>query len=149
MGIDATAGQAEVWRRARQNLVCHVVEETGVLEIFLPGNDVVISIARGHLSEAMARAWQEATDPHFDRGLRADTFIDWEHLTGYASEARKRLTSWVLSRHRNIPTARFLVASRLVAMGVSTASVAASLVGIKMTATSSRSEFDADLARRL
>lgn len=149
MGTDVTAGRGAVWSRARQNRVVHVEDDTGLLEIFLPGNDLVITVARGHLSEAMAKSWEETIDPHFAGGLRADTFLDWEHLTGYHSDARKRLTSWVLSRHRSILSARFLVASRMVAMGVSTASVAASLVGIKMTATSSRSDFDADLDRRL
>lgn len=147
MHNDVTAGEAAVWTRARKNRLLNVVEPTGVLEIFMPGRDLVIVVARGYLSDAMASAWEENLDPLFLRGLRSEQFLDWEQLSGYHSDARKRLTSWVLSRHKNILSARFLVASRIVAMGVSTAAVAASMVGIKMTATSSRPDFEAGLAR--
>lgn len=140
---------APVWSRARQNRVLHKQEEEGVLEVFMPANDLVITAARGHLSEAMAKAWEEVCDPFLEAGQRPHTFHDWEHLTSYQTEARKRLTSWVLSRHKNILSAHFLVASRIVAMGVSTASVVTSLAGLKMTATSVRAELEAELARKI
>lgn len=68
-------------------------------------------------------------------------------MTSYDSSARRSLTTWVVANHGNVRVAHFLVGSKLVAMGVSAASLAAALVGLNMRAHTDRATFESELAR--
>jgi hypothetical protein len=131
-----------------KNQLLHVQESRGELYLFEPAPGVSVTRARGHLSLAMAEGWMACIEPQLRRGVIYDSFHDWEAMTSYDSEARRVLTTWALRSKRNVRTTTFLVASRLVAMGVSTASLATTLVGMTMSATRVRAEFEAALTRR-
>jgi hypothetical protein len=131
-----------------RNQLLHVEESRGELFLYEPVPGVSVTRARGHLSLAMVEAWMACIEPQLQRGVVFDSFHDWEAMTSYDSEARRVLTTWALRSKRSVRTTMFLVASRLVAMGVSTASLATTLVGMTMSATRVRAEFEAALARR-
>lgn len=133
--------------RAKQRRVVDERDERGSLEIYLPSPHHCITIATGHCSASMARAWIEAMTPHLEGGSRFVTFHDWELMTTYDSGARRALTSWVVANTRAILSADFLVTSRLVAMGVAAASVMTSLSGLALVAHTRRGEFEAALER--
>jgi hypothetical protein len=59
----------------------------------------------------------------FQRGRPAVGFHDWSEMSNYDSNTRKQLTEWALEQRGKLPTHHILVQSKLVAMGVSTASL--------------------------
>ncbi len=74
-------------------------------------------------------------------------FMDWRHVTGYASEVRVRLTAWAMSASAPYPRLHILVANRMVHMGVSAAALALALAGRHLASYTSAAAFDAELAR--
>ncbi len=123
-------------------------EPGGTLRVYMP-RTTIYTVATGHLSASMTRQWIAAVDPHLQPGARFHSFNDWEGLLSYESTARKALTSWAIARYRFTASAHFLVASRVVAMGVSTASLAAAIAGLTMRATTVRREFELERAQML
>lgn len=142
----ARPSSSPVIARARRSCIVRVVEPSGQLEICIPRADVCVSIIEGRLSTLMAQRWIEGVQRHVDRGVVFDTFHDWERMAGYESGARQALTGWVVGNVRSFRSAHFLVAHGLVRMGVSAASVAVALAGMKMEAVAGRSAFDEMLA---
>lgn len=134
-----------VWPRIVRHRVIDEQEDRGHLQLFLPTPELCVSMVTGHLSQRMAQRWIETMDPHFRRGVVFVTFHDWENMSSYDSAARRALTTWIVSNTKSIKSARFLVGSKLVAMGVSAASLATALVGLKMVADSSRDAFETEL----
>ncbi len=120
----------------------HLEESRGTFSLFAPVTGVSLTRARGHLSLTMVEGWMEAIEPDLQRGVVFDSFHDWEEMESYDSEARRILTGWALRSRGSVRSTTFLVSSRLVAMGVSTASLATALVGMTMKATRERSEFE-------
>lgn len=138
-----------IWALATKNRLLEVEEARGKLQIWLPLPHVCVTRVVGHLSADMAQRWIAAIQPHFDAGVVFVTFHDWAEMRSYDSSARVALTEWVVRHFRNIHSARFLVSSRLVLMGVSTANLAAALVGRHLDADSDRMQFEAALGRAL
>jgi hypothetical protein len=146
------AGEALALRRPASRMLFppraqhKVVDEKdarGSLEIFLPPPDFCVTIARGHLSAVMARRWIDVIDAHFKRGSNFRTFHDWAELASYDSNARRLLTTWLIANTKHVVSADFLVASKLVAMGVSAANVMTTLAGLTLVAHTSRATFEA------
>ena len=135
--------------RARRTRVVRETEPNGSLEIFLPHQDLCVTIATGHLTVGMAKRWIEVLGRQFRWGACFDTFHDWDDMVGYDSSARQALTSWVVSSLRNIRSAHFLVHDRLVRMGVSSANVATSFAGLRMQVYTTRETFESELRRQL
>lgn len=142
-------GRSPLWNRLAKNRVVDEADERGRLQLFLPSGDACISRVTGHLNVKMTRRWMDVIDPYFARNVVFDTFHDWEEMTSYDSSARRALTTWVVANHRCVRSAHFLVGSKLVAMGVSAASLATALVGLPMTAHASRPPFEAELVKSL
>jgi hypothetical protein len=67
-------------------------------------------------------------------------FHDWEHITGYESKARVRLTKWGTDIRSDIQRVHVLVGSKLVKMGVSVASI---VLGNMIIAYDDRAKFEA------
>lgn len=142
-------GRSPLWSRLGNSRVVDEADERGRLQLFLPSGDNCISRVTGHLTVKMTRRWMDVIDPYFARKVVFDTFHDWEEMTSYDSTARRALTSWVVANHRCVRSAHFLVGSKLVAMGVSAASLATALVGLPMVAHSTRAAFEAELVKAL
>lgn len=126
-----------------QSRVVDERDDRGSLEIYLPSPDLCVTIARGHLSSAMARRWIDTIDPHFQRGVVFRTFHDWEGLSSYDSLARRLLTTWLARNSNRVVSADFLVTSRIVAMGLSAANVMTTLAGLTLVAHTERAAFEA------
>jgi hypothetical protein len=75
-------------------------------------------------------------------GIRPDVFVDLEKISGYESEYRRAVSQWGARTHRRFRQARFLVRSRIVAMGVAVSNLTS---GGVIKATTQRSEFEAAL----
>jgi hypothetical protein len=140
---------APVLERACRTRVVNEEEERGRLQVFLPHQDLCVSVVHGYLSLAMARRWIDVLDRQFRWGARFDTFHDWDAMDGYDSSARQALTSWVVGSLGNIRSAHFLVRDRIVRMGVASANVATSFAGLRMHIHSDRERFEGELARQL
>ena len=124
-------------------------DEQGSLEVYLPRQDVCVTIVEGRLTLAMAERWMDVLERQFRLGACFDTFHDWDAMSGYDSAARTELTRWVLASLKNIKSAHFLVHDRMVRMGVTSANVATSFAGLRMTIYSEREKFESELSRRL
>ena len=118
-------------------------DERGALELYLAPPDFVVAVARGHFSQAFARRWVDVVDVEFKKGRVFRCFNDWEAMTTYDSGARRVLTTWILSNRKNVASSEFLVGSRIVAMGISTANVMTTLAGLDMVAHTDRAKFEA------
>lgn len=124
------------------------VEPGGSFEIFMPREAVCVSRARGHLSVELARLLPEIITPLMAERPFAH-FHDWGQMQSYDSGARRLLTNWVTG---NVPCFRsldFIVATRIVAMGIAAANVATSLAGISLVAHTRRATFEGVLTRAL
>lgn len=130
------------WSQAAKNRVLNAEEPRGSLEIFMPAGKLIVTRARGHLSRAMALSWIETIEPHFKTGAGFHTFHDWADLESYESSARQALTDWVVASARTKLSADFLVGSKIVAMGISAATVATAFVGLTMKSHLQRSKFE-------
>jgi hypothetical protein len=74
------------------------------------------------------------------RGRKSVGFHEWSELPNYDSNARKRLTEWVLQQRSNMVEHHILVRSKLLAMGVSTASML--IGGHVITSYTDRASFE-------
>lgn len=138
-----------VWPKIVGHRVLDEQDERGHLQIFVPRAELCVSLVTGHLSQRMAHHWMDHFDPQFRRGAVFDTFHDWEAMSSYDSGARRALTTWIVGSTKSIRSARFLVGSKLVAMGVSAASLATMIVGLPMRADTDRAEFERALSDEL
>jgi hypothetical protein len=96
----------------------------GRLTVASPAPGVLQTIATGHVDVAMADRIIAAGERVLAESKPLFGFHDWEGLTGYETECRKRLTEWGMRIRADVGAVHVLVRSRLVAMGVSVASLA-------------------------
>jgi hypothetical protein len=105
---------------------------------------VVLTKVIGHASTPIVNEYLEHLGPECARG-KVEVFHDWYDVTGYDTEARKALTEWNLAHQSSVVQVHMLVKSKVVAMGVSVASVVA---GRDFAVYSDRARFDNVLALR-
>jgi hypothetical protein len=119
------------------------------LEIAWPAPDVMCTTMRGHVTAAMAAEHMSAATRAYARGTHVHHYFDCEEMTGYESAARIQLTEFALRHRAQVASSTFLVRSKIVAMGVSTAALAARLVGLEFVMVSDRKTFDAKRNERV
>jgi hypothetical protein len=141
--------RSSAWDRATQNLVREGKDDRGSFHVYMPKRDMCVTRARGHFSLDLARLLPDALAPSFAEGRSVALFHDWEGMTTYDSAARRMLTSWVLSNIRSFQSQDFIVASRIVALGIAAASVATSLAGLPLVAHTKRAQFERIVSRAL
>lgn len=117
----------------------------GALEMYRPLPSVLYTRACGQCTTALAEGWLRCTEGIWPTVDKLMVFNDWQLMTNYDSEARSRLTGWVVEHRAQFRAAWFSSGSRLVSMGVSVASVATSMFGVPMHAPSDRESFLAQL----
>jgi len=105
---------------------------------------VLVAKISGHLSADMVDDYLTAINYVVDRGRVFYGFHDWSGMPGYDSICRKRFTEWALQHRPKTGGHHILVVSKLVAMGVSTASML--LGGNLITSYTDRAEFERALA---
>ena len=133
---------------AMRNKVLDVESDAGNLALYIPTASVLLGVVRGHFSHEMAERWIATIQPRLEKGTVLAGFHDWELMTSYESSARYALTRFLMATYRQQP-AHILVASRLVAMGVSAASLTLAVAGVKLTSYNKREVFERALALAL
>ena len=133
---------------AMRHKVLDVENDAGSLALYIPTPSVLHGVVRGHLSRDMAERWIAAIEPRLEKGTILAGFHDWELMASYESSARYALTRFLMGTYRQQP-AHILVASRLVAMGFSAASLTLAIAGVKLTSYTSRALFETALVEAL
>jgi len=113
------------------------------LSIWFPKLTVVLQRVEGYADRGVAEAIARHLTTHLAKGVRLAIFDDFDGLTGYDSDARVWLTDWTKTNQPQIASIDILVRSKLVAMGVSVASLA---MGGTIRSHSRREPFEAALA---
>lgn len=93
----------------------------------LPRNDgptVVLTRVAGHASTPIVREYIDHLGKICAQG-KVEIFHDWYEMTGYDTDARKALTDWNLTHQTDVVEVHMLVKSKVVAMGISVASLVA------------------------
>lgn len=122
----------ELPERALQNCILDVSDVQGALAMYTPLPSMLVSRVRGHLSDAYADAWVEATRPLMASGQAIHVFNDWGAMEGYDSAARRRLTEWSMQHRTQLRGTYFTTQSRIVSMGIAVAGTALALVSVKL-----------------
>jgi len=118
----------------------------GALRSWSPVPTVYVTEFEGHLGVRFVPFIIGVYDRSLVAGERPTSFQDWERMESYDSEARAKLTEWLLRAHQHFTSIDMIVTSRLVAMGVSVANIA---LGGAISVTRDRAEFDRRMARAL
>lgn len=98
--------------------------ETATYELWLPAPDVVLQRVTGKADIAIARAIVRELELVLARSGALAIFDDFAEMTGYTSEGRVALTEWSKQNWSRLRSTHVLVGSKLVAMGVTVASIA-------------------------
>ncbi len=116
-------------------------DERGLLAVRLEAPQLICTRWERRCEVAHVRAYITAVQALYEVGGRFAHFFDVYKMDSYASQARMELTRFALDSRLHVGEAHFLVRSRIVAMGVSTASLAAQLAGMRFESTTVPSEF--------
>lgn len=114
----------------------------GTVKIRWLAPEVMLTTLSGHCDEALAAVHIREAAGAYRKGARLQHFFDVDALAGYDSAARVALTGFAIEHRAQVRSAVFLVRSKIVAMGVSTAALAARLVGLEFVVLSDRAEFE-------
>lgn len=120
-----------------------LADERGSLEITAPSPGVLLVRFDGHARAPIADAIIRALDTAIAAHGTVTVFDDWYSATGYDSAVRLKLTEWTRRNAAELRGTHVLVGSRLIAMGLSVASLA---LGKHFHTYSDRAIFEAALA---
>lgn len=95
----------------------------GEVRIRFPARGIMHSCVRGHMDVATAEFIRDTGNEFVLHCRRMEVFHQWDSLETYDSAARKVLTDWGLDIRGNVIKVHILFRSKLVAMGVSVATV--------------------------
>lgn len=128
----------------KQKPVLHCTHKDAVLTVFRPVAGVYVSVAKGHVVEAMAKDFITLLEAEMKLGISNMSFFhDWWELTSYDQSARHRLTEWRQAAPKGTTKdSNVLVRSKIVAMGVAASSIVLRMIGVDMRAYSDRAEFE-------
>lgn len=116
----------------------------GVMIVRRPAPHVLLISGHGHADAVLVDHILQWRDAIVAEQGKIALFDDLQRVSGYDSEVRARLTKWAHEHKREIVAFHILVRSKLVAMGVSVASLA---LGSAIHAHARRETFEAALAR--
>jgi hypothetical protein len=112
------------------------------LWIFQPVPGILYTQTRGHLTPDIVPLFIEVADLQIARDQKVTHFHDLESTEAYESPVRTELTRWVLNRKNELEVVHLFILSRLVAMGIATANIATSMVGVHMHSSAQREPFE-------
>lgn len=122
------------------------IDERGKLEITSPRPGIVVERFEGYALLPMADAIIGRLGEEIARHGEIIVFDDWGDATGYESAVRLRLTEWTRAQGAQVRDTHIFVRSKLLAMGISVASMT---LNKHLHSHASRSSFDAALAKAL
>ena len=118
----------------------------GTLRLQLGDSGLLIGKVVGHYGVDLLASYVDGMNAAARAG-RVVAFHDWEEMETYDSECRKVMTDWTLRHRHMVERGHILVRSKLVSMGVTTASL---LIGSDLIVTyTQRAEFEAVLRPHL
>ncbi|HVJ94356.1 MAG TPA: hypothetical protein VM580_31425 [Labilithrix sp.] len=147
--VAATPSDSPVWERITPHLAKELTDARGSFQVYLPTPNVCLTRARGYLSLEFARLIPEVLDPHLAEGHSVALFYDWENMINYEAESRRMLTNWGIANVKKLRSIDVLVASRIVALGIATASLAMKLIRLPVYAHPDRASFERALTNAL
>jgi len=145
----ATESNSLLWERIAPSLVKEKTDARGSFEVYMPAPNVCLTRARGVLSLAQARLIPEVLDERLKDGQKVALFYEWEKLINYESEARPMLTNWGIANVRKLRSIDVIVSSRIMALGIATASLAMKLIRLPVYSHSRREDFESSLERAI
>src|SRR5512139_572040 len=77
----------------------------------------------GHYAESMVGPYLAEMTKALGQGRKVVGFHDWSGMTSYDTQCRLKMTDWVLRHRTETEQHKILLTSKLVAMGVATASL--------------------------
>jgi hypothetical protein len=97
----------------------------GDVTVANPARGALYGRCAGHGCMAAAQILMDAHDAIERETQPVDVFMDWAEVTGYDAEVRRRYVDWARGKKERglVGTVHTLTGSRLVAMGVSVASI--------------------------
>lgn len=94
----------------------------GILRLQRSESGPLIGFVAGHYGVELLPSYIEAMNAAIRRGPLL-MFNDWAEMETYDSECRRVMTEWVIRHRDRVERIHILVRSKLVAMGVTTASL--------------------------
>lgn len=117
----------------------------GRLTISHPVPHVILFTYWGYLTADFVPFIEASVERVLAAEIRPDIFVDLGRVSGYESEYRRGVSQWGARNYRHFGEVRFLVQSRIMAMGVTVSNLSA---GGIIKATTKRSDFEAALQAR-
>lgn len=112
----------------------------GKMTYEFPAPGIVLNVMTGHFATDLAdfciAGWTEGLKQHPPLIM----FCNWEAMTGYDPDCRRRLTDWHKQHAKDIEKGHILLKSKLVAMGVSVANMV--LGGSAIETYSNKTKFE-------
>ena len=101
-----------------------LTHDDATYQLWMPAPGVVLQRVTGKAGIAIAREIGRQLERILERHDAVVLFDDFAEMTGYTSEGRIELTEWSKRNWSRLRSTHILVGSKLVAMGVSVASIA-------------------------
>ncbi len=101
-----------------------LIHDDATYQLWMPAPGIVLQRVAGKAGVAIARDIGRQLERILERHESIVLFDDFAEMTGYTSEGRIELTEWSKRNWSRIRATHILVGSKLVAMGVSVASIA-------------------------
>jgi hypothetical protein len=114
----------------------------GSLAISHPAPGVIVFTYHGHMTAEVVPFIERSVDRVLAAGHRPDLFIDLDDMSGFDSAYRQEVSRWGSRCFRAFGEVRFLVRSKLIAMGIAVSNLTA---GGRLKPTTRRSEFQSAL----
>ena len=119
-------------------------DDRGTLTISAPRPGIVLQRFEGYARVPMADAIIERLDVEIAAHETIYVFDDWFEAVGYDSEVRLKLTEWTRRHASDVRETHVLFRSKLIAMGLSVASLA---LGRQIHTYARRIDFEKALAK--
>lgn len=100
----------------------------GSVRVWIPAGGVFVTQASGHIDRSLVQHVVEAGDVCVRQHGTLLGFHEWSGVRSYDSDARTHFTDWGVRIRREVEQVHFLVASKIVRMGIAVASIV--LVGM-------------------
>jgi hypothetical protein len=114
----------------------------GSLVISHPAPGVIVFTYHGYMTAEVVPFIERSVNRVLAAGHRPDLFIDLADMSGYDSAYRQEVSKWGSRHQRRCGEVRFLVRSKLIAMGIAVSNLSA---GGRLLPTTRRSEFQSAL----
>jgi len=124
----------------RQNDVEMWESPVGNLAITHPAPGVILFTYHGYMTAEVVPFIERSVNRVLAAGHCPDLFIDLDDMSGYDSEYRQEVSKWGARYYRRFGEVRFLVRSKLIAMGIAVSNLTSEG---RLKPTTRRSEFQA------